>query len=151
MASGFAPIASWVISWDNLKTIIPSETQALDEILAKGGATIEDFCRQYGGGDDTWLSDGYAQHMRSDEGCDRWLKAVNRAWNATRKAFYKAAMTGRAGLKITAGYQGPNDGGIYDHPIVQRPHFYVDGVEAETPAGKRFRRQLIHALWTTYG
>lgn len=142
MGVGYAPNSSHVMRWDDVCAIVPDAAKALEDAL--GDNTIEQFCKAFRLEDYDELESGDTDDTVFDD-------RIEHAWNTLADAFEVATTTNGAGLFIEPGYHDPDDGDRYDDDVVNGGFFYVDGVTAITPAGKRFEEHVQWAMWLEFG
>ena len=134
MGMGYAPNAAYVMTWDDIKAIVPDAAQQFEDAL--GEDTVEAYCRAY----------------NFEETAEEFGEEVGRAFDALVAAFERITETSGASLSLELGYHDINDNGDrYDSTEVCGGFFFVEGAEALTPAGERFKDHIHFAQWVEFG
>jgi len=144
MGVGYGPNASYVMRWDDVRTLVPDAAHALETAL--GNKTVEEFCQATS----TDSLDDLGFELDDDE-FDTHMAQIDHAWNDLATAFENATTVDGAGLSIEPGYHNPDDGDRYDDDAVNGGFFYVDGVTKVTPAGKQFKEHIQWTMWLEFG
>ncbi len=134
MGMGTAPISSFVISLDNLRSICPEEVAACETAFAH-----ED---QY-----SWGEYAFDLAMETEIPND-----IENAVNALIAAFEQKTTVNNSRLTLGIGYYSEEEGDTYDNlSHTEGCYFEVDGMVDFTDAGNKFKDVIKTEAWTQYG
>ncbi len=126
MGMGASPCSGWIISYNDLKKICPKEVD-----LVEGDEEFEDWGE---------VSRGF----EFDELPVVMQKAV--------EGLIGVFSNNTGGLTLSLGFYDEEGGDRYDQVDSHEGCvFFVDGMVALTPAGKKFKEVVRERLWTQYG
>lgn len=119
------------VSNDFLKKHCPKTFEALEQILIDGGIELNDFfLAQYFDGDYNNLDDGFDDQL------------IDKAYGALKQDF-----NDMTGLTLETVYHDAEDRG----DELDGGAWSVDGVYGYTEAGEKFKEEITHIEWTTFG
>jgi hypothetical protein len=134
MGMGAAPAHGWVISDEDLKTLVPVQFAKLEQLLESD--------------DELGGLDGLAFQLSVDGPID---KKISEAYADLADAFEQATtVEDRSHLVIDLQFYDADRGDRYDE--LENGHYWdVTGVEMLTPAGLKFKEVVEHKMWTQFG
>ena len=116
---------AYVMSWDNIKKLVPDEAQEYEKIML---ATFDD-------------EEEAALTLGKDtlpEGFENWKTALDNLYEAFLRY---------TGLTLQLGYISESDSDADEVGVM----WFVSGVETFTPAGEKFKDLFKFYQWVEYG
>ena len=131
MGTGYA--ANWadVMTWDDIKSVVPEEAAAFEQELQAAGVEMDRFCDAMSWEDLSMLkvaADG-------EDAAEDMIGRIEAAWKRLAESFTKATTVEGAGLELNPRYHDPDHGDRYDE--VEGGFFDVEGVYRLSPAGRK--------------
>ena len=136
MGMDSAPASAYVISWDNLKSIVPQACQAFEDVWH--GLTLDEIAQE-------WTRDCEAFEDDDDKN-----KALQAAWDSLCEVFTATTRVDDSELSLELGYYDSELGGQYDD-LEDGAFLVLWGCISLTPAAERIKDKIEEARWTVYG
>ena len=131
MGMGYGANCAFVLSLDEMKELLPKETNNLINVL---GEDIKQFFM---------FPYDYPYESETDE------KEIDSAMEKLEEAFKELTTVDNEHLTIEPGYHDPEDGSRYDE--VYEEFFYVDNMRKFTSCGEKFKNTIMRKYWVSFG